>query len=129
MALGFRPIAFLAARAADQKKGDGILLLDVKKMTGLTDYVLLINVLSPAHLESIEQTIDELMKTTGVRLLHWEGSDSALWRVLDYGGLIVHLMHETAREFYQLDKLYHNAPRLKWQNESKPAARARHHVA
>jgi ribosome-associated protein len=127
MARGFRPIAFLAARAADDKKGDVILLLDVRKGSGLTDYVLLVNVLSAAHLEAIEKNIDELMQTAGAPLLHRDGSDSALWRVLDYGGLIVHLMHEEAREFYQLDKLYHGAPRLKWRKPSRP--RVKHHVA
>src|SRR5258708_7883802 len=127
MARGFKPVASLAARTADQKKGDSILLLDVRKTTGLTDYVLLVNVLSPSHLDSIEQSINELMKTAGVHLLHWDGSDSGLWRVLDYGGLIVHLMHEKAREFYQLDKLYHGASRLKWQAE--PKRRIKQHVA
>lgn len=127
MARGFRPIALLAARAADQKKGDAILLLDVRRGSGLTDYILLINVLSPAHLEAVEKYLDELMQTAGARLLHRDGSDSALWRVLDYGGLIVHLMHEQARDFYQIDKLCHGAPRLKWRKQSKP--RVKRHVA
>jgi ribosome-associated protein len=127
MARGFRAVAFSAARAADQKKGDGILLLNVRRRSGLTDYVLLVNVLSPAHLEAVEQSIDELMQAAGARLLHREGSDSTLWRVLDYGGLIVHLMHEEAREFYQIDKLYHGAPRMKWRKNSKP--RVKRHVA
>jgi ribosome-associated protein len=127
MARGFRPIACLAARVADQKKGEGIVLLDVRKMSGLSDYMLLVNVLSPAHLESIEREIDNLMKTSGVRRLHLDGSNGALWRVLDYGGLIVHLLHERAREFYQLDKLYHGSPHLKWMEKAKP--RSKRHVA
>ena len=127
MARSFRPIALLAARAADRKKGENILLLDLRKKSGLADYLLLVNVLSPTHLESIEQEINKSLGIAGVPLMHWEGSDSALWRVFDYGGLIVHLMHERAREFYQLDKLHHGSPHLKWQNGLKP--RRKRHVA
>ena len=127
MARGFKPVALLAARAADQKKGEEIRLLDTRKTTGLSEFVLVVNVLSPAHLESIEDEITKLMKTTGVHLLHRDGSDSDLWRVLDYGGLMVHLMHEKAREFYQLDKLYHDSPHLQWR-EPAPS-KSRRHVA
>jgi|SRR5581483_9454173 len=118
MARGFRPVALLAARAADQKKGEAIRLIDSRRATGLCEFVLLVNVLSPAHLETLEEEIGKVMKAAGVGLLHRDGRESDLWRVLDYGGLMVHLLHERAREFYQLDKLYHGAPELPWKEGS-----------
>lgn len=114
MARGFKPVALLAARAADGKKGEAIRLLDSRRATGLSEFVLLVNVLSPAHLEALEEEIDKVMKASGTHLIHRDGRDSDLWRVLDYGGLMVHLMHERAREFYQLDKLYHGVPEVEW---------------
>lgn len=127
MARGFRPVALLAARAADHKKGEAIRLLDSRRTQGLSEFVLLVNVLSPAHLESIEEEIDKLMKAAGVHLLHRDGGDSDLWRVLDYGGLMVHLMHEKARDFYQLDKLYHGSPELPWK-EAQDRPKPRRHL-
>jgi ribosome-associated protein len=126
MARGFKPIALLVARVADQKKGENVLLLDLQHVSGLSDFVLMVSVLSPNHLESLERSIDDLMEDGRVHLLHSDGVHGGLWRVLDYGGLIIHLIHEKAREFYQLDKLYHGARRVKWQNRSQP--RAKQHV-
>ena len=117
MTQGFRPLAPLAAQAADKKKGEDIVLLDVHRLSPVSDYMLLVSVTSPAHLKAIEEEIASAMGAAGVPLLHRDGSDSALWRVLDYGGLLVHLMDPEAREFYALEKLYHDAARRHWEPE------------
>lgn len=123
---GFKAVAALAAQAADDKKGEDIALLDVRRASGLTDYLLLVSVTSPAHLEAVEGEIERAMETAGVARVHLDGRDSGLWKVLDYGGLIVHLMHPEARDFYQLEKLYHAAPRRPWRAEKRaPKARSR----
>lgn len=115
MPRGFSSLAPLAARAADNKKGEDILLLDLRRRPALGDFMLLVNINSPAHLEAVEREIEKTMEAAGVVRLHRDGSDSALWRVLDYGGLLVHLMHPEARAFYGLDKLYHDVPRRQWE--------------
>lgn len=114
MLRGFKNLASAAARAADVKKGEEILLLDVHRHSGLTDYLLLVSVHSPAQLEAVEKEISDMMNSAGVELLHRDGPNDALWRVLDYGGLMVHLMYPAAREFYALDRLYHDAPHRRW---------------
>ncbi|MBI3548892.1 MAG: ribosome silencing factor [Elusimicrobia bacterium] len=127
MPRGFRKLAPLIAQAAEDKKGEDILLFDVHKQSSLTDYLLLVSVLSPAHLHAVEDEISKIMDSAGVEVLHRDGSDSDLWLVLDYGGVMVHLMHPDAREFYAIEKLYHDAPRKQWQAEpaSPPRARSR----
>lgn len=114
MSRAFKNLAASAAKAADSKKGEDITLLDVHKQSGLTEYLLLVNVNSESHLDAIETAISDLMEKAGVSLRHRDGTDT-LWRVLDYGGLMVHLMHPKARDFYALDKLYHEAPRRSWE--------------
>lgn len=110
----FKFVAVAAARAADDKKGEEIALLNVRSISGVADFILLVTVTSPAHLEAVEAEITDFLERAGVELRHRDGSRSGLWRVLDYGGLLVHLMHAEARHFYGLDKLYHDAPKHRW---------------
>lgn len=115
----FQKIAVLAARAAYDKKGEEITLLNVRMISGVADYLLIVTVTSPAHLDAVETSVSDLMESAGIEVRHRDGSHSALWRVLDYGGLLVHLMHAEARSFYGLDKLFHDAPKAKWMPAEK----------
>lgn len=117
----FRRLAVACARAAYDKKAEDIVLIDVRKSSIVADFMLLVSVTSPAHLEAVQHSIEGVMEPSGIELRHRDGSHSALWRVLDYGGLLVHLMHGEARRFYCLDKLYHEQPKQRWM----PAVRKR----
>lgn len=122
----FRSLAVLAARAADDKKAESVSLFKVKTSNSLTDYVLVANAGSPAQLEAVEEKVTQVLESGGFELLHREGSHSGLWRVLDYGGLMVHLMHPEARLFYALDKLYVGAFKVRWRaldNHRRPPRR------
>lgn len=112
---GFKNLAPLAAQAADNKKGENILLFDVSRMSSITDYMLVVSANSPPHMEAIEEAVSEAMEAAGVELLHHDGSDRGLWHVLDYGGIIVHLMHPEARDLYAIEKLFHGCPIRHWQ--------------
>src|SRR5438105_825465 len=120
MARDFRRLAVLSAQSASDKLAEDIVLYHIKPISGLADYLLLATVDSPAQLEAVEDNISKAFKGKGVGLVRRDGSRSAVWRVLDYGGLLVHLMHRDAREFYSLDKLYVDARRISW----KPAKEA-----
>ena len=125
MARDFRRLAVLAAKAASEKQAEDIVLYHIKPISGLADYLLLATVDSPAQLEAVEDHVSQQFKEKGVSLVRREGSRSAIWRVLDYGGLLVHLMHRDAREFYSLDKLYIDARRVSWEEApAKPARKA-----
>jgi ribosome-associated protein len=111
----FKAVAVLAARAADDKKGQDIALLHIGSVSALADYLLIVGVTSPNHLTAVEDHVRIALKEQGLLAEHRDGRLSDQWRVLDYGGLIVHLMHPRAREFYALEKLFHGAREVPWQ--------------
>ena len=119
----FKKLALCAARAADDKKGMDISLLHIRPLTSLADYMLLVSVTSPNHMKAIDQNVRKTLKDLGVHAQHADGKTSATWRVIDYGGLLVHLMHPTAREFYALDKVYHDARRVPLNGSAKKVVR------
>ena len=117
-----RLMAVKAARAAADKKGEDILLLHIGPVSGLADYLLIVSVTSPAHIDAVEESIRLSLKAAGLYPLHRDGRRSELWRVADYGGVLIHLMHPKAREFYALEKVFHDARPVRW--EAAAAARA-----
>ncbi len=111
----FLKLAKLAARVADDKKGHGILLLSVKRLTAVADYFVIVTALSTPHLRSLSDTVRRTMREDhGLETVHSEGRTSPYWTVLDYGGLVVHFMTEQAREFYALENIWNEARKLKW---------------
>ena len=122
MARDFRRLAAQAAECASDKKAEDIVLWHIKPISGLADYLLLATADSPAHLEAVEDHIERTFKDKGLRVVRRDGQRSQHWRVLDYGGLIVHLMHRDAREFYSLDKLYIDAKRVSWEKKARKTA-------
>ena len=117
----FRKLAVLAERAAHDKKAEDVVLVDARRVSILADYLLLATSTSPAHLDAVETAVSDGMESAGLELRHRDGSHSHQWRVLDYGGVLVHLLLGEAREFYGLDKLHHDAPKVRWQ--ASPAGR------
>jgi ribosome-associated protein len=115
MAPGFKAVSVAAARAAWDKKAEDVLLLHVAKTSPLTDYLLLATALSTPQMESIEHEIVKALKEFSLPCLRRAKPESANWRILDYGGLIVHVMSQETRQFYALEKLHPEAPKIKWQ--------------
>ncbi len=114
MAQRFKPIAVAAARAAYEKKGGDIRLYHVAKTSPLADYILIVTALSHTHFNSLEQEVLKAVKAFGLHILHRARPESDKWRVVDFGGLLIHLMTAEAREFYSLDKLHMDSPKIKW---------------
>ncbi|MFA5137814.1 MAG: ribosome silencing factor [Elusimicrobiota bacterium] len=103
-----------SARAADEKKGAEIVLLHVRPVSTLADYVLLVGITSVNHLGAVEEHIARTLKELGYIPNHKDGRRSDQWRVLDYGGLIIHLLHPRARTFYSVDRLFPGARKVSW---------------
>ena len=110
----FRRLAVTAARAADDKKGEDIVLLHIRPVSELADYLLIVGVASPNHLSAIEESVRLALKAEGLHAEHRDGRLSDQWRVLDYGGLLVHMMHPRAREFYSIEKIFRGARAVDW---------------
>lgn len=121
MAQAFKKAGVAAARACSDKKGGEISLIHTGPVSPVSDYLLIVTALSGAHLKALENEVRLSLKTFGLMCLHRARPDSQQWRVLDYGGIVIHLMTEESREFYALEKLYPDSPRVRWaKNSSKP---------
>lgn len=114
MARAFKAVALACARAASEKKGEDIALLHAGRESPLADYILIVTALSRPHLESLEDEVDRAARELHAPCLHRARPKSDQWRVLDFGGLIVHVMTQEARAFYCLERLHPAACRLRW---------------
>jgi ribosome-associated protein len=109
-----REALFRAWRAAESKKAEDIVALDVRGLAGFTDYFLIAHGGSARQVEAITEAIEEAVKRgRGPRLAHREGGAEAEWRVLDYLDFVVHIFSAGGRRFYDLERLWQKAPHLK----------------
>jgi ribosome-associated protein len=95
--------------AADRKAAD-MLVLDLRGISNATDFFFLASGTSDMHVRSIAEHVIEELKKTGVRPAHVEGLRTGRWVLLDYIDFVVHVFHPAAREFYQLERLWGDAP-------------------
>ncbi len=102
-------IAYLAAKETEEKKGENIVLLDVSKLTTLSDYFLIVTANSSAQIEAIARHLEEFLSKYDYKLISKEGVVSSNWTVLDFGNLIVHIMREEERSYYKLERFWCNA--------------------
>ena len=116
MPKAFKTAAVSAARAMNDNKAEDVLVLDVRKTSPLSDYMIIATALSRPHLESLEDKLSEDLERSGIRVHRRNRPQSDQWRVLDFGGLIVHLMVEEARELYALERLHDGAKELAWRS-------------
>ena len=101
-----KELVCLAARLADEKKAENIQVIDLKGMSSLCDFVIIMTATSKPHLEAIEEEISKKLKEIGIYKTNRDGADSLQWRVSDYGSFLVHIMTQEARDFYALDKIF-----------------------
>jgi ribosome-associated protein len=109
-----RKLARLCRELADNKKAEDIVVLDVRKLSSVTDYFVIASGSSEPHLRAIVDEIsDKLRDEHGLRPRAVDGTLHAAWIVLDYFDVIVHIMRQDLRERYDLETLWGDAPRIK----------------
>lgn len=97
---------------ASDKKASDIILLDVRGQTTMTDYFVICSGASDRQLNAIADGIISGLKDDDIEALSREGDASSHWLLVDFGGVIVHVMSKPEREFYQLEKLWEDASLL-----------------
>ena len=97
----------LIADAADDLKAENIEQLDVRLKTSIADYFVVCTGTSDRHVQSIAERVEEKMALKGVKPLRIEGERSA-WILHDYGDIVLHIMREEQRQFYDLETLWKN---------------------
>ena len=101
-----KQLVCFAARVADEKKAENIKVIDLKGLSSLCDYVLIMPVTSKQHLEAVEEEMSKKLKELGYYKTNRDGAESLQWRVSDYGSFLAHIMTQEARDFYALDKIF-----------------------
>ncbi|MBI4743544.1 MAG: ribosome silencing factor [Actinobacteria bacterium] len=111
-------LAKLAVEAAIEKKAENIVVLDIGKILTITDYFVIMSGRNERQVKSISDAIQEKLKKEGIKPLSVEGEREARWILLDYLDVVVHVFVEQEREYYQLERLWKDAPLIEFSVES-----------
>lgn len=101
-----------AVRAIESRKGEKIVVLDLRGLSDAADYFVIASGTSDAHVRGIADGVMAAMAEAGQPALHVEGLGSGRWVLLDFVDVIVHLFHPETRAFYRLERLWQDAPQL-----------------
>lgn len=105
-------IARLCAEAADNKKAFDILVLDLRGLTYITDYFVVCSASNITQVAAISDWVRDALAKNGASPSHVEGDAEANWVLMDYGDVVVHVFDEATRQYYSLEKLWGDAPRV-----------------
>ena len=109
-----KKLAQLCREFADNKKAENIVILDVRKLSSVTDFFVITSGTSEPHLRAIvEEITGQLRDEHGLRPLRRDGTVHGAWVVLDFFDVIVHVMRADVRERYDLESLWGDAARVK----------------
>lgn len=106
----------------DEGKGDAIVVLDMREVSGFTDFMVLCNGRSEPHVRALVDAVEKHRRDQGRKPSHIEGRSEGAWVLMDYFDLIVHVFTEHNREFYQLERLWRDAPLLELGAEASSGA-------
>jgi ribosome-associated protein len=104
----------MCAHAASEKKAENLVLLDLRGISSWTDFFLIGSALSEPQLKAIASSIrEQLRDRLQLQPLSVSGSPASQWIAIDYGGVVTHLFLKEKREFYAIENLWRDAPRLR----------------
>ena len=108
--IDFRKLAKESAEIIKEKKGKNILILDVRKISDFTDYLVIASGTSDTHIKTLLNEIDQRLPVNSYKK---EIKSKSNWVVLDYGGFVVHIFHEVARKYFNLESNWAKAKEVK----------------
>ena len=102
-------LAIIAAKALDEKKGKEIAAIEVSEQTTLADYFVIATGSSNTQINALSDSVEKALKEQADEMpLRREGYRDGTWVLLDYGSVVVHIFSQEAREFYGLERLWHD---------------------
>jgi ribosome-associated protein len=112
-------LARAAARLADAKKAEDIVILDLSGQGYVTDYFLIASAGNPRQMQAILSNVRDGLAKTGARPIGSEGTGESRWMLLDYGDVVVHVFDPEWRKLYDLELLWGDVPRLEWEARAR----------
>ena len=111
-----RHLARTAARAADSKGGEDTIVLEIGPVLAICDLFVLTSGRNTRQVKTIAEEVEERVKAEGGGApLRVEGLNQAEWVLLDFGDFAVHVFLDETRRYYELERLWSDAPRLEWE--------------
>ncbi len=117
-----RDVAVAAARAAADKQAGEIVILDVHETIVITDYFVICTAGTQRQIRTVIDAVEDALRGLGVKPVRREGEPEAGWWLLDYIDVVVHVFGTEERAYYDLERLWSDAPRLAWEPTDAPSA-------
>jgi ribosome-associated protein len=109
--------ALECARAAIDKKAENLKVLDLTHLSSFTDYFLICSGMSDRQVKAIADSIESAMSAQDRELISIEGYSEGRWVLMDFGDVVIHIFLDALREYYDLENLWAEAPRVKVPSE------------
>jgi len=113
-----RQLAVGAARVADEKRAEDIVILDLRGVSPVTDYFVICTGTSDRQMRTVADEIVRYGQSLGQPVWKTAGMDSAAWIVLDFVDVVVHIFDAAHRAYYDLELIWGSAPRVRWRRKS-----------
>jgi ribosome-associated protein len=111
-------ITRLCADVALDHKAEDLVVLDVQGLTSYADFFILMNGRSTRHVQGLADKIESELRSKRISTKNCEGLQEGLWVLLDFDDVIVHIFYKDTRKFYDLDGLWHDAPKVNIEEDS-----------
>lgn len=105
-------LAQQVVKALEEKKGQNIVVLDVRGLSDVTDFTVVVTGTSPPHLKAMFEEIQRYLELERVQCYRKDGTPHSGWIVLDYVDVVIHIFSRKAREYFAIEELWAKAPRL-----------------
>lgn len=105
-------LAAICAQIASEGKGEDIVVLDVRTISSFTDYFVILSGRSTRHVQALAESMEHELRSKRISSSRAEGLSEGKWVLLDFDDVVVHIFYHEQRDFYDLEGLWHDAPRL-----------------
>jgi ribosome-associated protein len=105
-------LATICGQAAMDAKAEDLVILDVRGLASFTDYFVIMSGRSNRHVQGLAETLEAAMRSKRISSAKAEGIKDGMWVLLDFGDVVVHIFYHEQRSFYDLEGLWHDAPRV-----------------
>ena len=114
-----RQLALIAAEICDDKKAKDIVILDVRKVTTISDYFVVCSTSNERQARAIAEDLRLRMRELGKAELGVEGMKDGRWVLQDFADIVLHVFHESQREFYDIEGLWADAKQVRWKKPGR----------
>ncbi len=104
--------ATICAQAAMDNKAEDLVVLDVQGISSFADYFVIMSGRSSRHVQGLAEALEGAMRSKRISAAKAEGIKDGMWVLLDFGDVVVHIFYHEQRSFYDLEGLWHDAPRI-----------------